>query len=130
MSLRKVNSLGSNLASVTDLKRIQKEFKLHTVYAVIQEAIKALQLIGHVTEFKFQQVESKFEPLPVIWQSLLRLFQKVIKGLEGKITELTAKLLGQLSGSAYAGGTVSDWRAQTQGASEQAAVAVGLNRLA
>ena len=35
MSLRKVTSLGSNLASVTDLKK----FKLHTVYAVILEAI-------------------------------------------------------------------------------------------
>ena len=36
MSLRKVTSLGSNLASVTDLK----ELKLHTVYAEISEAIK------------------------------------------------------------------------------------------
>ena len=78
MSLRKVTSLGSNSASVTDLK----EFKLHTVYAVISEAIKPLQLVGQAAEFKF---ESKFEPLPVIWQSLWRLFQKVIKGLEGKI---------------------------------------------
>ena len=42
MSLRKVTSLGSNLASVTDLK----ELKLHTVYAVISEAIKPLQLVG------------------------------------------------------------------------------------
>ena len=30
-------------------------------------------------------VKSKFEPLPVIWQSLRRLFLEVIKGLEGKI---------------------------------------------
>ena len=82
---------------------------------MISEAIKPLQLVGQAAEFK---CKSKFEPLLIIWQSLLRLFQKVIKGLEGKITELTAKLLGQLSGSAYAGGTVSDWRAQTQGASE------------
>ena len=56
--------------------------KLHTVYAVISEAIKPLQLVGQAAEFKF---ESKFEPLPVIWQSLQRLFQKVIEGLEGKI---------------------------------------------
>ena len=35
MSLRKVTVLGSNLASVMDLK----EFKLHTVYAVISEVI-------------------------------------------------------------------------------------------
>ena len=49
--------------------------KLHTVYAVILEAIKSLQLVGQVAEFKF---EFKFEPVPVIWQSLRRLFQKVI----------------------------------------------------
>ena len=78
MSLRKVALLGSNLASVTDLK----EFKLHTVYAVISEAINSLQLVGQAAEFKF---ESKFEPLQVIWQSLRRLFQKVIEGLEGNI---------------------------------------------
>ena len=78
MSLRKVTSLGSNLASVTDLKRIE----LHTVYSVISEATKPLQLVGQAAEFRF---ESKFEPLPVIWQSLQRLFQKVIKALEGKI---------------------------------------------
>ena len=98
MSLRKVTSLGSNSASVTDLK----EFKLHTVYAVISEAIKPLQLVGQAAEFKF---ESKFEPLPVIWQSLRRLFQKVILRW-------------------------SDWRAQTQGVSESAAVAAGRNQLA
>ena len=63
MSLRKVTSLGSNLASVTDLK----ELKLHTVYAVISEALKPLQLVGQAAQFKF---ESKLEPLPVIWQSL------------------------------------------------------------
>ena len=68
MSLRKVTSLGSNLASVTDL---------NTVYAVISEAIKPLQLIGQVAQFNFG---SKFEPLQVIWQSLRRLFQKVIEG--------------------------------------------------
>ena len=59
MSLRKITSLGSNLASVTDLK----EFKLHTVYALISEAIKPLQLVGQAFECKF---ESKFEPLLVI----------------------------------------------------------------
>ena len=79
-SLRKVTLLGSNLASVTDLKKT-----LHTVYAVISEAIKPLQLVGQAAQFKFQ-VESNFEPLQVIWQSLRRLllFQKVIEGLEGK----------------------------------------------
>ena len=74
-------SLDSNLASVADLK-------LHTVYAVISEAIKPLKLVGQVAEFKF---ESKFEPLPVIWQSLWRLFQKIIEGLGEKST---AKHLG------------------------------------
>ena len=80
MSLRKVTSLCSNLASVTDLKRIETRHT-HT-HAVISEAIKPSQLVGHAAQFKF---ESKVEPLPVIWQSLQRLFQKVIKGLEGKI---------------------------------------------
>ena len=42
MSLRNVTSLGLNLASITDSKRI----KLHTVYAVISEVIKPLQLVG------------------------------------------------------------------------------------
>ena len=61
MSLRKVTSLGSNSALVTDLKT---DFKLHTVYAVVSGAIKPLQLVGQAAEFKF---ESKFEPLQVIW---------------------------------------------------------------
>ena len=58
--------------------------KLHTVYAVISEVIKPLQLelVGQAA-FKF---ESKFEPLPVIWRSLRRLFQKRIEGSEGEIT--------------------------------------------
>ena len=95
--------------------------KLHTVYAVILEAIKPLQLVGQAAEFKF---ESKFEPLPVIWQSLRRLFQKVIEGLEGKINgqALGASLWLCLRGS--------DGRAQTQGVSESAAVAAGRDRLA
>ena len=67
MGLRKVSSLGSNLA-----------FKLHTVYAVISEAIKPLQLVGQAAELKF---ESKLEPLLVIWQSLQRLFQNEIEGI-------------------------------------------------
>ena len=50
--------------------------KLHTVYAVILEAIKSLQLVVQVAEFKFV---FKFEPVPVIWQSLRRLFQKAIE---------------------------------------------------
>ena len=33
------------------------------------QSIKAMQLVGQKAEFKF---ESKFEPLPVIWQSLLK----------------------------------------------------------
>ena len=44
---------------------------------MISEDIKPLQLVGQAAQFK---LESKFETLPVIWQSLLRLFQKVIKG--------------------------------------------------
>ena len=88
---------------------------------MFSEAIKPLQLVGHVAEFKF---ESKFEPLLVIWQSLRRLFQMVIEGLEGKINgqALGAALLLCLLGS--------DGRAQTQGVSESAAVAVGTDLLA
>ena len=44
----------------------------------------ALQLVGQAAEFKF---ESKYKPLQVIWRYLQRLFQKVIKGLEGKIND-------------------------------------------
>ena len=78
MSLKKVTLLGSNLASVTDLKRIETPHSLCCDFG----GYKPLQLVGQAAEFKF---ESKFEPLPVIWQSLRRLFQKVIEGLEGKI---------------------------------------------
>ena len=88
---------------------------------MILEAIKPLQLVGQVAEFKF---ESKFEPMLVIWQSLQRLFQKVIEGLEGKINSqaLGAALLLCLRGS--------DGRAQTQGVAKSAAVAAGSYRLA
>ena len=80
-----------------------------------------LILVGLAAEFKF---ECKFEPLPVIWQSLLMLFQKVIKGLESKINcqALGAALLHCLGWQ--------DWRAQTQSVSKLAAVAAGLCRLA
>ena len=99
---------------VTDLKEFK--LKLHTVYAVISEAKKPLQLVGQVSEFKF---ESKFEPLPVIWRSLRRLFQNIIEDLEGKINgqALGASLLLCLRGS--------DGRAQTQ----SAVVAAGRDRL-
>ena len=121
MSLRKVTLLGSNLVSVRDLERGLKELKLHTVYAMISEAIKPLQIVGQAAEFKF---EPKFKPLPVIWQSLQRLFQKVTEGLEGKIN-------GQALGEALQLCLCwSDWRAQTQGFSKSAAVAAGSNMLA
>ena len=55
--------------------------KLSTVYAVILEGIKPLQLVVQGS----QAAEYKFEPLPVILQSLQWLFQKTIKGLEGEI---------------------------------------------
>ena len=88
---------------------------------MISEAIKPLQLVGQAAECKF---ESKFEPLPIIRQSLRRLFQKVIECLEGKINgqALGAALRLCLRGS--------DGRAQTQGDSEPAAVAAGRDRLA
>ena len=113
MSIINLTLLGSNLTSVTELK----EFKLHPVYAVISEAIKPLQLVGQAAEFKF---ESKFETLAVIWQSLLRLFQTVIEGLEGKINcqALGAALLHCLGWS--------DRQAQTYCVSKSAAVTAGL----
>ena len=60
---------------------------------MILEAIKPLQLVGQVADFKF---ESKFEPLPVILQYLRRLFHKVIEGLEGKIHGQAPALLAQV----------------------------------
>ena len=109
MSIRNFTTLGSNLASVTDFKKIQTPHSLLLRF----RSDKPLQLVGQAAEFKF---ESKFEPLPVIWQSLRRLFQKVIEGLKGKIN-------GQALGAALwhcLGG--SDGRAQTQpeGVSESA----------
>ena len=52
------------------------------LYFGVSEQIKPLQPIDQEAEFKF---ESKFKPLLVIWQSLRRLFQKTVEGLEGKI---------------------------------------------
>ena len=57
---------------------------------MISEAIKPIQLVGLAAKFK---LESKFEPLLVIWQSLRRLYQKVIEGLEGKIKGQALQLL-------------------------------------
>ena len=74
-----------------------------------REAIKPLQLVGQAAEFKF---ESKFEPLPVIWQSLPRLFQKVIEGLEGKINGQALRAALRLCPS---GSVRSDGRAQNTG---------------
>ena len=69
------------------------------LYFGVLEQIKPLQPIGQAAEFKF---ESKFEPLPVIWQSLPKAVPE-----------------DNRSG-----------RAQTQGVSELAAVAAGHDRLA
>ena len=73
MSLRKVTLLGSNLASGTDLKRIQTPHRLCCDFG----GYKTLQLVDQVAQFKF---ESKFVLLLFIWQSLwsLSVFQKVI----------------------------------------------------
>ena len=85
---------------------------------MILEALKPLQLVGQVAEFKF---ESKFEPLPVICKYLQRLFQKVIEGLESKINS-------QALGAVCLRGL--DGRAQTQSVSESAVVAEGSDQLA
>ena len=58
---------------------------------MISEALKPLQLIGQAAKFKF---ESKFEPMQVIWQSLLGCSRRSSKVYRAKST---AKLLGQLS---------------------------------
>ena len=53
MSLKKATFLGSNLASLN-----QKVLKLHTVYAVILDAIKPLQLVGQAAQFKLSPSSS------------------------------------------------------------------------
>ena len=58
---------GSVISLISVFSTDLKEFKLHTVYFGTSEQIKPLQPVGQAAEFKF---ESKFEPLPVIWQSL------------------------------------------------------------
>ena len=63
MSLRNFTLLGPDLESVKDLKRIETPYSLCCDF----KGYKPLQLVGQAAEFKF---ESKFEPLPVIWQSL------------------------------------------------------------
>ena len=114
MSLRKVTSLGSNLASVTDLKRIET---LHSLCC----------------DFGGYKTFTTRWPGGTVWVqvwapachlAIRRLFQKAIEGLEGKINgqALGAALRLCLRGS--------DGRAQTQGVSESAAVAAGRDRLA
>ena len=48
-------------------KKNSKTTQFIELYSGVSEQIKALQPIGQAAEFKF---ESKFKPLPVIWQSL------------------------------------------------------------
>ena len=78
MSLRNLTLLGSNLASVTDVKKIRTPHSLCCDFGGYRTF--TTRLSGG--DFNF---ESKFELLPVIWQSFRTLFQKVIKGLEGEI---------------------------------------------
>ena len=59
--------IDSALSSISAFSKDLKEFKLHTLYFETSEQIKPLQPVGQAAEFKF---ESKFEPMPVIWQSL------------------------------------------------------------
>ena len=78
MSIRNFITFGSNLASVTDCKRLQTPPP--PVYAEVLEDKKPLELVGQAAEFK---IESTFEPIPVIWQSIPKAVQ-AIQGLEGK----------------------------------------------
>ena len=123
MNFTKVTSLGSNLASVRELK----ELKLHTIYSVILEAVKPLQLVNQAAQFKFFKFVSKFEPLPVIWQFLQRLFQKVNEAFRFECLE--GKINGQALGTALRL-CLRGSNGRAQGASESAAVAAGRDRLA
>ena len=75
--------------------------------------LKPLQLISLAAQFKF---ESKYESLQFIWQSLRRLFQKVIEGLEGKTNCQQPLILGLLGHLSCLLGLLS-CSAQTQGVS-------------
>ena len=99
----------------------------------VSEQIKPLQPIGQAAEFKF---ESKFEPLPVIWQSLRRLFQMAIEGymssgyhsrrqFQRTIENFDCKINGQALGAQL--GRVGRARSNTV---ESVTVAAGRDRLA
>ena len=80
-----------------------------------------IQPIGQAAEFKF---ESNSSPCRSSGNHSQRLFQKTIQGFDFKIN-------GQALGAAFQHSFGwSGWRAQTQGVSELAAVAVGLDQLA
>ena len=98
-------------------QRTKKEFKLHTVYAVISVAIKPL------VRWQNSSLSPSSSPCLSSGKNSLRLFQ-VIEGYDSKID-------GQALRAAHRhslGGC--DRQAQTQGVSESAAVAVGSDRLA
>ena len=125
MRAGKHSAQASILASSTDLTRIQTPHILFLDF-IISEQIKPLQFVchGQAAEFTF---ESKFEPLPGIWQSLptrQRLFQKTIDGFDFKIN---GRALGAALWQSLGGTGGSDRRAQTQGISESVAVAAGLS---
>ena len=111
----------SLLSSISAFKKNSNSTQFIELYFGVSEQTKPLQPIGQAAEFKF---ESKFEPLPVIWQSLRRLFQKTIESFDCKINgqALGAALRHSLGGS--------DMPLQTQGVSESAAVAAGRDQLA
>ena len=113
MSLRKVTSLGSNIASVADLIRIETPQSLGCDFGPFFRGYKNLLTLQPI-EFEF-----KFEPLPVIWQSLRRLFeknQKIITGLERQNQRPSS--WGRSPALLFLCG--SDGRAQIQGVSESA----------
>ena len=119
--LRKVLLLGSNLASVTDLKRIETPYSLCCDFG----GYKTFTICWSGSRV---QVWVQVWALQVIWQSPWRLFQKVIEGLEGKST---AKLLGQLCCSACAGWTGKPGKDKHRvfPTLKSAAVAAGSDRL-
>ena len=76
--------------NVCILKRIQTP---HCWFWVL----RPLQAVGQAAEYKFK---SKFEPVPVIWQSLPKAIPETIKGLTAKSN---AKLLELQSGMGWTG---------------------------
>ena len=121
MRVHIVSALSSISAFLADLK----EFKLHTVHFGTSEHIKPLKPIGQAAEIKF---ESKFEPLPFIWQSLAKAIPEDNRRFW--LQNQWQSSWGRAPAQPGAGRSVPDGRDQTKGVSESATVADGRDWLA